>query len=315
SFTVQLTVTDSLGAADVAEQIIALNNTPPQVEITSFADGDQYPLGLTSLLSLRAKVSDAEHDLDELTHEWRIFLHHNTHFHPEPPNYEPETYMLVTPIGCGDEEYFYRIQLTVTDPEGLATVVTQRIYPYCGEPFADWGELTAQPADNGVALSLPNLMHSDSLRIEWQRGKDFFHFEPLASAVDLAPQPAGAELTFFDPAPRQGANIYRVKLVHPSGAFAYTNLATVSYPPPRSWKVYPNPARRVVHFSIEETMATDLEIELFDVSGQRLRTAHFETQAGTSWEEPLLLEGLGKGVYLYRITNGPDQYLGRLILQ
>ena len=115
--------------------------------------GDQYPIDFTSLLRLAAEVSDAEHGPEELMYQWRTFLHHNDHFHPDPVIFEPESHFLISPLGCGEEIYFYRIELTVTDPEGLATTVSQRIYPYCGTPFTDWLELSGENKDAAIELN------------------------------------------------------------------------------------------------------------------------------------------------------------------
>ena len=61
SYIVRLTVTDSLNTSTTEEILISLNNTPPEVMITSFEDGDKYPADKTTLLTLRADVNDGEH--------------------------------------------------------------------------------------------------------------------------------------------------------------------------------------------------------------------------------------------------------------
>lgn len=315
SFTVRLTVTDSLGASGMAEQIVSLNNSPPVVDITSFEDGDRYPVDATSLLSLRAKVEDAEHTPEELAYEWRVFVHHNTHFHPEPPNFDAATYLLVSPIGCNGEEYHYRIQLTVTDPGGLSRSVTQRIYPYCGEAFVESEPLTAEADEKGIALDWPGITSADTLTVTWQRGTDFFYFDPISEPIVLPPSINERQLEYFDSAPSPGTNIYRLKVLHPSGAFTYTNLATASYPPASACKVYPNPARRTVNIALEEARAEGVLLELFNVSGKQLRKSQYPAQPGQAWLKTVLTRGLPQGVYVYRITNGDEHYLGRLVIQ
>jgi hypothetical protein len=91
AFSVKLTVTDSLGLSSQAELVISLNNTPPKVQISSFADGDLYSVTELTRLPLQAEVSDAEHGPEALHYAWQVFLHHNTHFHPEPIDTLPST--------------------------------------------------------------------------------------------------------------------------------------------------------------------------------------------------------------------------------
>ena len=131
TYTVVLTVTDTAGQSATATLIVSLNNTPPVVDITSFEDGSFYPVGVDTIFSLEADVSDAEHGPDDLSYAWRTTLHHNTHTHPEPIDTDPVTTTLISGVGCDGETYYYNIRLTVTDAGGLASTVEQHIYPAC----------------------------------------------------------------------------------------------------------------------------------------------------------------------------------------
>ena len=117
-FPVTVTVTDSVGNSASKAFIISLNNTPPIVEISSFEDGDFYPVSDFTRLALEAEVSDAEHTEDELTYAWQTFLFHNTHNHPNPIVDSKTSSIILEPVGCNEEDYWYRIELTVTDAAG-----------------------------------------------------------------------------------------------------------------------------------------------------------------------------------------------------
>jgi PKD repeat protein/glucose/arabinose dehydrogenase len=131
SFTVTLTVTDGGGQSASTSLLVSLNNTPPEVFISSFLNGGFYPIGVDTLYTLEADVSDAEHGPGQLTYAWRTTLFHNTHNHPEPIDPTPVTSSVISGVGCDGETYAYRVQLTVTDAGGLSTTVANWLYPRC----------------------------------------------------------------------------------------------------------------------------------------------------------------------------------------
>ncbi|MDB5262891.1 MAG: C-terminal target protein [Adhaeribacter sp.] len=132
--TVTLTVTDSQGSSHQTSLIVSVNNTPPQVEITSPLDNTYYPMTGQTTYNLRANVTDSEHSSSQLSYKWQTTLHHASHKHPEPPDTSPETTAVISPLGCGAETYYYSITLTVTDAAGLATTKVVKLYPQCSSP-------------------------------------------------------------------------------------------------------------------------------------------------------------------------------------
>jgi glucose/arabinose dehydrogenase len=133
SYPVTLTVTDNSNATAQATLLISVNNTPPSVTITSPTNGMLYPLTNEITYTLSASISDAEHSADQLACEWQTILHHNSHTHADPPDTNCATTTVISPIGCNDATYFYRITLKVTDAAGLATTREVRLYPDCGQ--------------------------------------------------------------------------------------------------------------------------------------------------------------------------------------
>ena len=242
SFTVRLTVTDEEGAVGFAEKIISLNNSPPQVNISSFQDGDQYPASTTSLLVLDANVTDTEHSDEELMYEWRVYLHHNYHFHPKPVDFEHRTHTLISPLGCDDEDYYYRIELTVTDPEGLKGFDSRSVYPYCGDPFINWINLELLSSNDGVALEWGSNFENEVASFEIQRSPDFFNFQTTGSLSPVGQSNTTQFYDYFDMAPPRGGLVYRIKATTVNGAYAYSNMAATSFPKHGEWNVFPNPA-------------------------------------------------------------------------
>ena len=132
-YVVTLTVTDSGNLSAQATLIVSVNNTPPNVTITSPVDGTLYSPFNQTTVNLTATVSDAESNDAQLSYQWQVLLHHNDHNHGSPVDTNHATTAVIEPTGCdGINIYYYRILLTVTDPAGLATTKEVRLYPDCG---------------------------------------------------------------------------------------------------------------------------------------------------------------------------------------
>ena len=128
-----LTVTDSGNLSAQATLIVSVNNTPPNVTITSPVNGTLYSPFNQTTVNLTATVSDAESSDSQLLYQWQVLLHHNDHNHGSPVDTHHATTAVIEPTGCdGINIYYYRILLTVTDPQGLATTREVRLYPDCG---------------------------------------------------------------------------------------------------------------------------------------------------------------------------------------
>jgi len=132
-FIVTLTVTDSGGLSAQKSLTISVNNTPPNVTITSPPNGALIDPFNQTLVNLTASVSDAESTDPQLLYQWQVLLHHNDHDHGNPIDTNHSTTAVLEPVGCdGINIYYYRILLTVTDPAGLATTREVRVFPDCG---------------------------------------------------------------------------------------------------------------------------------------------------------------------------------------
>ena len=300
SFSVRLRVSDPEGAATTTERIVSLNNTPPRVEITSFRDGDRYPMDQTQPLRLRATVSDAEHPESELNYAWQLFTHHNEHFHPEPELTEAAPYVLISPLGCDGETYYYRIGLRVTDPAGLATYVEQRIYPDCGGAFPAWSELSGQPSDRGNDLRWTVTSPRPISGLEMQRSRDLFHFDPLA---ELSPTATGT-YRFADEAPHRGSNYYRVKLWHEDRSFSFSNPANLPFPPLPAVAIYPNPSQGAFTLDNSRGRVALTRLRIVNALGVVVLERSLSLAAGAT--RPLNTP-LAPGLYVLELTSTDEQ--------
>jgi glucose/arabinose dehydrogenase len=131
TYNVSLQVRDVGGQAATALVPIALNDTPPQVTITSPANQGLYGMTQSVVYPLTANISDAEQGAGQLSCSWQTTLHHNTHTHPEPVDTRCTTSAQVDPIGCDGNTFYFTFALTVSDGVGLSTTREVALYPDC----------------------------------------------------------------------------------------------------------------------------------------------------------------------------------------
>lgn len=157
-----LTVSDTAGNVTTKNILVSMNNSPPQVDITSIDDGELYHMdGEVTMYSLVANVVDGEHSNSELEFVWNTFMHHNTHFHAVSDDDQENSQFTLSPVGCEElDTHYYRVQLEVTDPEGLTAIDQVFLYPDCdglldprplGETFE---ELVIYPNPNSGLFSI-----------------------------------------------------------------------------------------------------------------------------------------------------------------
>lgn len=154
SFDVLLTVIDAGGKSSTKAILVSADNSPPVVTITSVYDGQLYPMDQKVVLPLEAAIADAEHAPNTLTCSWQTILHHNEHEHPEPPDPECTSSAYISPLGCGEETYWFEVRCTVTDPVGLSTTAVANLYPDCKGVLACGADLDRDGAVGSTDLAL-----------------------------------------------------------------------------------------------------------------------------------------------------------------
>lgn len=299
---VQLEVTDTSGQVAMATQLISLNNTPPVVEITSIPPDWKYPMTDLTWLPLKADAFDAEHSVESLSWKWQLFLQHDDHEHPIPADERRETFTLIEPIGCELEEtYNYRLELTVTDPNGLATTAEQIILPYCDESFGRQIILIEAPSEEGVGLRW-DYEGSDALDAFFiQRSTDGRSFLDIGST-------SFTELDFVDENPPLGVLHYRIR-GSKGGQSDYSNRILVDLPTRLSHEIRPNPVNQNARLILKKPITELIQFRLYDASGKLMRS--FQWTEGQVFDLPL--EDIGAGVYVYQLESGMTRFTGKIV--
>gem|GEM_PF-4660862 len=132
NFEVNLTVSDTSGGIATKLIPIYLNNSEPTVSITGFQDSTIYPLQNYSTHNLLAIGDDLETSAQTLIYSWKLFLHHNTHFHLIEEFAGNDQMSTLQPTGCPtNETYWYSYVVTISDQQGLTATDTVSLYPDC----------------------------------------------------------------------------------------------------------------------------------------------------------------------------------------
>lgn len=310
SFNVKLILTDTLGKSSEKQILVSLNNSPPTVKIASVANGDLYPVTSTTSLRLVAEVNDPEHTDGSLKYRWQTFLHHNAHFHPEPIDTLRQTYTLIDPLGCEEELYYFRIRLSVSDPEGLTSEDEIMIFPDCNTKTWDV-DLKGAYQESSILLSwdLPDL---DSLQ-------DIIIQRVTSNAEDwnigtITPSQPGT-YTFEDLYPINGINQYRLQFNHQDGTYSYSNFASLLFPNPPPTKIFPNPAQEEINVQLSNLNNQPVSWKLFANDGRLLRSGLFNTSMDNFSFEKIDLSFYQSGVYFLEIKVGENTYGEQIILK
>jgi hypothetical protein len=310
-YDVELTVTDTAGGHRKAQVVVTVDNSPPAVDITSISNGQFYSMEAINYLPLEADVSDAEHEEEELHYSWQVFLHHNDHYHPEFPIEEVEAWAGISPAGCGDELYYYRIALTVTDGAGLPGYDEVTIYPYCGDNLVESLVVSADPFEDRVGLKW-DVVASDAIdSYEVERAEKFDHYIVIGETD-------GSERMFTDVFPLPGVSTYRLKALRGDGVYTYSNevevdLQRLRYSDP--YTIYPNPVENQFTVFMPETRSSGIEFEMYTPSGVEVLAERWSNPLPeSSMTELVDVSGFIPGVYYYSLKDGDKTYRGSVVV-
>jgi len=78
---------------------------------------------------------------------------------------------------------------------------------------------------------------------------------------------------------------------------------------------FPNPFSETTHFNINLLEKSDVNIDVFNASGQLIKQFQFDQLANGPHQLTLNFENIKTGVYLYNLTAGNSKYNGKMIVR
>jgi glucose/arabinose dehydrogenase len=134
-YKVKLTVSDNSGASAVDSVWVTLNNTIPKIENGDISNGlNNVQENTATPVTATATASDQQSAANLLTYTWKVYIIHNGHEHLEATYYGSNTTYNLPMIACesAGASYWLKVELKVTDPNGLSSVSNSIIKPDCG---------------------------------------------------------------------------------------------------------------------------------------------------------------------------------------
>lgn len=307
TYVVKLIVTDD-DNYDSEEQkfIVSLNNTPPQVHITSPINDDKYRIGIDTAYTLEADVSDDP--TQALTYAWQTSLIHENHSHTNPIDNNETTSATIERIGCNGVAYHWFFTLKVTDDAGLSTTDTSQIYPNCSTTLPLILRSFSVTQKNSVNLvKWTTELESNIEYFEVERGYNGVNFYPI-DKQDARNIPGTSNYDFSDNSFSPGTVYYRLKMVERDNTIRYSVIVrTVSATETLQLKVVPNPVSGS-NFSVMYTSFQDekVTIKITDITGRVLHTLKENVNRGQNVIYLQNLPNWPAGVYFLSVQNNDE---------
>ena len=165
---------------------------------------------------------------------------------------------------------------------------------------------TADVIDGQVLLNLSLSELALLKQISFQR----LEGEEFSDLYSFIPQTAFFNYFYIDPAPRQGANTYRAKVMFNNNAIAYTSPERVYFFGNAPVWVFPNPVSPEDAVYIKAQNPTDCVWKLYDASGRLVVELPLVTG------DEFIPAPLTRGTYIYRLfKNGQALGAGKLLVR
>ncbi len=117
---------------------------------------------------------------------------------------------------------------------------------------------------------------------------------------------------FKDGRPLSGNNYYRLKMIDLDGSFSYSPTITIEVNKPFDIALFPNPNNGNFTLQVNGTAPTDLLVEVYNVTGQRMWTG----QVDKDQPQPFItLSSTPGGLYWVRVSAGPYVVNRKLVLR
>ncbi|MEL7021372.1 MAG: T9SS type A sorting domain-containing protein [Bacteroidota bacterium] len=173
-------------------------------------------------------------------------------------------------------------------------------------------DFVAETKQAEIALQWTTLEEENHAHFVVEKSVDGYSFAALTTVAAQAKNGARTHYDYVDVKPSSGTNYYRLRLVDQAGRLAYSPVVSVDFRL-QDWMVERWIAQNgEIQIQINSPRATPLQIELFNLRGQRLRYVSEWLQLGAN-SAKISLRDLPRAAYILRLTDGQRSWTHKLV--
>lgn len=98
-----------------------------------------------------------------------------------------------------------------------------------------------------------------------------------------------------------------------SANFSIDNAASVGDELFTNFKLFPNPSNGMITVSFDVESSNDVNIELFDIRGRKIKSSAFKV-SGNTFSKALNYQSVAKGLYIVKIKNGNNRISKKIVI-
>jgi hypothetical protein len=205
----------------------------------------------------------------------------------------------LTPTNTAFADGFY-LKTSVSNFSEFGVVSKDFIVPVIWKSF--WGEAK----EKTIQLKWTLLDQVNNKGFEIQRSANGIQYESL-DFVDAANSLLNSNYTFYENAPLNGANIYRIRQVDKDGSSSFSNSITIRLNNKNNFTIYPNPVKDFI--TIQSATSDNIKYIIFDLFGKKILS-------GTvSNNQKISIQKIPNGIYSLQLNTGNIDQTFKLIKQ
>jgi hypothetical protein len=274
-----------------------------------------YKIGGDSILTLGATVTDAQQSGAQLSYAWQTILRHSNHQHAEPIKNAVAPTEPISLIGCNGDDYYWLVQLTVTDAAGLSTIDSSKIFPNCLQSplpiLLRKFSVTQNGSTNLVKWTTEQEENMQYFEVE--RSTDGINFIVI-NKQSARNQPLPSDYNFADKGFPSGVNYYRLKMVEIDNKTVYSLVVkTVTDVEGIGLTIMPNPNKGNFSVIFNSLSAEPILINIRDVNGKLIQK---KTESVSRGQNVIYINGLEQreaGVYFISVEQGSLLKQGKFV--
>jgi len=165
-----------------------------------------------------------------------------------------------------------------------------------------FGYFTAIRDNDKALLSWQTSQEQNSRVFKVQRSTDNSHFATIGELPAAGNSFTPKDYSFTDASPVNGNNYYRLLETDLDDQSLYSNIALVNFSVSTPLRIFPNPAKATVNYSMNSAQAMNAVVSVTDLAGRKLISRSTNLQHGVNMFS-LDIGQLSAGYYVFQVLN------------